>query len=231
MSRINEQAVDLLKAFAKKQHAGPFGQYKIPERPRFKYDPDLRRCVSLIPDIEILGDTSHVIDGSTFVRTDIKYKGCNYCLLSNYISELYEDGKAAVRERDGKTIPAHAVWFDVQFTDRQLGNLENPQKYEISRLDDELVSLVIEYLAINTRSSSDKKVVRIVFSDDQTISVKNWEVASFIGSNSLDGSVASGLREALVNLRQDNGLKSKASGRQAQSRQILKRIAAQGAIL
>lgn len=230
MSRINQQAVDLLKGFAKKQHTGPFGQYKIPERPRFKYDPDLRRCVSLIPDIEILGDTSHVIDGSTFVRTDIKYKGCNYCLLSNYISELYEDGKAAVRERDGKTIPAHAVWFDVQFTDRQLGNLKNPQKYEISRLDDELVSMVMEYLAINTRSSSDKKVVRIVFSDDQTISVKNWEVASLYGSNSLDIGDASGLSEAPMILRQDKRSESKASECQDQSRQTLKCFAVQGAV-
>lgn len=56
MSGINQQAVDYCKRLAKKQHKGPFGQYKMPDKPRFKFDPELSRAVSLVPEIEIVSE-------------------------------------------------------------------------------------------------------------------------------------------------------------------------------
>lgn len=163
---------------AKIQHTGPFGQYRIPENPRFKFDEKLRRGISLTHQIEIVGEKHSTSEMGTTVRTYFSYQGNEYCLSAISNVDLMPDGDAAVRVIDGKTMPGYNIWYDVEFISTiRIGDAK-PKPYTIQSLDDEFTDLVMEYLAINYRNYNQEKTVRVVFKDNQPIAIKNWEVTS-----------------------------------------------------
>ncbi len=159
------------------QHVGPIGQYHLPKEPRFRFDEKLRRAVSLDPDIEVVEEDVSGFD-VTHVWTLIKIKGKYYHFRAISETKYDRDGNQIFKYIDGKKAVSDHVWRDVYSADFYSREYKGDrlEEYSFTDLSDPVTSIIFEYLAINKRSKLYDKTFRIIFSKDEPIMPKNWEV-------------------------------------------------------
>ncbi|MCP4123416.1 MAG: hypothetical protein GY751_16820 [Bacteroidetes bacterium] len=159
------------------QHVGPIGQYHLPKEPRFRFDEKLRRAVSLDSDIEVVEDKASGFDVTTF-KALLRIRGRYYCVRAISETKYDKDGNQIFKYVDGKKAVSDHVWRKVHssptFNSEYKG--DRLEEYSLTELSDPITSIIFEYLAINKRSKLYDKTFRIIFSEDEPISPKNWEV-------------------------------------------------------
>ncbi len=159
------------------QHEGPIGQYHVPKEPRFRFDEERRRAVSLVPNIDVVDESINAW-GSTSVRTLLRIDKKFYTFRANSEEKYDENGEQVFKYVGEKKNVSDHVWGSVESSnfhnqDYDECNLEN---FVFSSIDDPITNIILEYLAINKRAYLYQRVSRIIFAAEEPITPKVWEV-------------------------------------------------------
>ncbi len=153
--------------------------YHLPKEPRFRFDENTNKVISLVPNIDVV-DEYH---GGREVRHKwilLKVGEKYYCIRVISTTKYDEAGNQVFRYVNGKKLRSDQVWTNVYLGNAFYGDRpEQGRKTEEARLtslDDTVTDIVFEYLATDKNNINYEKVHRIIFSDDEPITPKNWRV-------------------------------------------------------
>lgn len=160
------------------QHVGPIGQYHVPERSRFRWDTERFKMASIAPGIEVLEEGGGGREEMHY-NAKLKIEGNVYSIRTVSEPEFDESGNQVFNYRNGDKKPSNQVWIDVHVFEI----LERDGRPSFSRVyidsdTEQLAQIIFDFLSVNRSVHSDlNKVVRIIFSDKNSISPKNYAVS------------------------------------------------------
>jgi hypothetical protein len=167
------------------QHIGPFGEFRIPKKPRFKFDLKLYRPVSVVSGIEVVDhDNTGRREGLTtsdfLVRVDDKL----FAFSGDFASEFDIDGQridteptyVAGRFSAVKHTINKCVWENISVCNTYK-NYEYTKQIEknwsLNNFAGFREQLIIEFMALNIKYDGFSAVKRLIFNKSEKIHPKN----------------------------------------------------------
>jgi hypothetical protein len=161
-----------------RQHVGPVGQYHIPERSRFRWDRKPGKLTSVTPGIEVVATGGGGREESHFDAT-LRIGERLYSLRAVVEDECDQFGAPIFNYRNGVRKQGDRVWLNVHLLEvMQTDGGESRQFIEmpIADFDDQLTQIIMDFLTVETGILYPRKTTRIVFSDVNPITPKNYKV-------------------------------------------------------
>lgn len=160
------------------QHVGPIGRYQVPERSRFRWDAERFKIASITPGIEVLEEGGGGREEMHY-NAKLKIEGSVYSIRAVSEPEFDESGNQVFNYRNGDKKPSNQVWINVHAFEI----LERDGRPSFSRVyidsdTEQLAQIIFDFLSVSRPVYSDtNKAVRIIFSDKNPISPKNYSIA------------------------------------------------------
>jgi hypothetical protein len=161
------------------QHVGPIGQYRIPERSRFRWDTETYKMVSVTPGIEVIKEGGGGREEAHYNAT-IKIGVRTYWLRAQDESEYDQSGNQIFGYKNSRKTVGNRVWTEVHM-DEILSRSSNNggllfENVPIKSMTDELTKIIMDFLSVDRYTAFETKSVRIIFRDREPITPKNYKV-------------------------------------------------------
>jgi hypothetical protein len=167
------------------QHIGPFGEFRIPKKPRFKFDPKLYRPVSTVSGIEVVDDyNTGGRDGLDRVDFLFRVDGKLFAFSGDFAPEydirgqmIYEKPINVVGPFSGvKYTVNKCVWENISVCNTYKNHEITKQiekNWSIENFSGFREQLIIEFMALNVRYDRFLAVERLMFNSSEKIHPKN----------------------------------------------------------
>ncbi len=169
------------------QHVGPFGEYRRPAHPLFRWDPLSNKTLSLSSEVVLFDEDGGGRDEAHY--TAVFKLGQKVFRLWTILDEEYDiEGKQFFHYRNNRKVVANKVYKDVYLREGA-PSASGSYPYEfipsiLTTQEDPRFGLVMDYLSvprdvINPRDGRiipARRVAKIIFNDEQTITPKSFLV-------------------------------------------------------